>query len=79
MKSIDSTLQKGREMLDKLLNYVGIVLAIVLTAVVVGVILIWVIVKTLQFLAMVLIGLLLIAALVMAVYASVCHVLDKEN
>lgn len=62
---------------DKVTDVLGIALALIGAIVLIGVILIWVIVKTLQLLAMVLVGLLLVGAIVLMVWATIHQMLDN--
>lgn len=62
---------------DKVTDVLGIALALIGAIVLIGVILIWVIVKTLQLLAMVLVGLLLAGAIVLMVWAAIHQFLEN--
>lgn len=66
-----------KTLFDKVTDVLGIALALIGAIVLIGVILVWVIVKTLQLLAMVLVGLLLTGAIVLMVWATIHHVLDN--
>lgn len=65
------------KLIDKVTDVLGIALALIGAFVLTSVILVWVIVKTLQILAMVAIGLLLVAIIVLMVWATLRHVLDN--
>jgi hypothetical protein len=66
-----------KTLFDKVTDVLGIALALIGAIVLIGVILIWVIVKTLQLLAMVLVGLLLAGAIVLMVWATIHQMLDN--